>query len=81
MTRQKIRQVKSILIFFFYLKGIGHKFLSQSQRMKLDHYFNVFSRLREDIRRKRPEFGSDQDWMLHYDNGPALSSYFTQQIF
>ena len=32
---------------------------------------DVFRRLRENVRRKRPELWRSGDWFLHHDNAPA----------
>ena len=37
-------------------------------------YQEVFARLRDAVRRKRPELWENQTWMLHHDNAPALAS-------
>ena len=37
-------------------------------------YQEVLARLREAVRRKRPEFWENQTWMLHHDNAPAHAS-------
>jgi len=37
-------------------------------------------RLRESLRRKRPEKRRDGDWILHHDNTPAHTSHLVQQF-
>ena len=31
----------------------------------------VLKRLRENVRRKRPEYFANNSWILHHDNAPA----------
>ena len=40
----------------------------------------VLRRLRESVRRKRPEKWRDGDWILHHDNAPAHTSHLVQQF-
>jgi len=37
-------------------------------------YQEVLARLRDALRRKRPELWENQTWMLHHDNAPAHAS-------
>jgi hypothetical protein len=37
-------------------------------------------RLRENVRRRRPELWREQTWLLHHDSAPSHSSVFTQQL-
>jgi len=37
-------------------------------------YQEVLPRLRDAVRRKRPELWENQTWMLHHDNAPAHAS-------
>jgi len=40
----------------------------------------VLRRLRESVRRKRPEKWRDGDWILHHNNAPAHTSHLVQQF-
>jgi len=40
----------------------------------------VLRRLRESVRRKRPEKWRYGDWILHHDNAPAHTSHLVQQF-
>jgi hypothetical protein len=35
------------------------------------YYLDVVKRLREKVRRKRPELFANNSWILHHDNAPA----------
>ena len=40
-------------------------------RQSKEFYLNVLKRLREAVRRKRPEAWTNNTWMLHHNNAPA----------
>jgi len=69
MSRSKI---KVLLVVFFDWKGIvHHEFVPRGQMVNKQLYQEVLARLRDAVRRKRPELWENQAWMLHYDNVPA----------
>jgi len=39
--------------------------------VKKQFYQEILARLRDTVRRKRPELWENQTWMLHHDNVPA----------
>jgi hypothetical protein len=43
-------------------------------------YCEVLRRLRENVRRRRPELWREQTWLLHHDKAPSHTSVFTQQF-
>jgi len=72
MSRSKI---KVMLIVFFYWKGIVHReFVPRGQMVNKQLYQDVLARLKDAVRRKRPELWENQIWMLHHDNAPAHAS-------
>jgi histone-lysine N-methyltransferase SETMAR len=74
-VRQVRSNVKSMLIFFFYIIGIVHKeFLPPGQTVNGKFYCEVLKRLRESIRRKRPDKWKNNNWFLHHDNAPVHAS-------
>jgi hypothetical protein len=40
----------------------------------------LLRRLREKVRRRRPELWREQTWLLHHDNDPSHTSVLTQQF-
>jgi len=65
--------IKSMLIIFIFdIRGIVHKeFVPPGQTVNWNLYWEVFRRLRESVRHKRPEMWKNGDWLLHQDNDPA----------
>jgi hypothetical protein len=64
-------QFKTVLVCFFDHKGeVHHEFLAQGQTVNQQCYLEVLTKLRESVRRKRPELWSDK-WILHHGNAPV----------
>jgi histone-lysine N-methyltransferase SETMAR len=43
-------------------------------------YCEVLRRLRENVRRRRPELWRELTWLPQHDNAPSHTSVFTQQF-
>ena len=70
-----------MLIVFFYWKGIVHyEFVPRGETVNKQFYLNVLKRLREAVRRKRPEVWTNNTWMLHHDNAPAHASLLIRKF-
>jgi len=70
-----------MLICFFDQKGIVHKeFVPPGQRVNAAFYVEVLKRLRENVRRKRPDQWRNNTWLLHHDNAPAHAALLTRRI-
>ncbi|UYV76189.1 hypothetical protein LAZ67_13002976 [Cordylochernes scorpioides] len=60
---------KVLLVAFFENKGIvHHEYLPAGQTVIKEMYLSILRRLREAIRKKRPEKWTNGDWILHHDN-------------
>ncbi|UYV74621.1 hypothetical protein LAZ67_12000310 [Cordylochernes scorpioides] len=60
---------KVLLVAFLDNKGIvHHEYLPASQTVIKEMYLSILRRLREAIRKKRPEKWTNGDWILHHDN-------------
>ena len=71
-----------MLICFFDQKGIVHKeFVTPGQKVNAAFYVEVLKRLRENVRRKRPDKWRNNTWLLHHDNAPAHAALLTRQYF
>jgi len=69
MSRSKL---KVLLVVFFDWKGtVHHEFVPRGQMVNRQLYQEVLVRLRNAVRRKRPELWENQIWMLHHDNASA----------
>ncbi|KAL4120451.1 hypothetical protein QTP88_013142 [Uroleucon formosanum] len=74
-ARQVRSNVKTMLIVFFDIEGIIHyEFVPHGQTVNQVFYKDVLIRLRERIRKKRPEKWRNGTWFLHHDNAPAHSA-------
>ena len=71
MARQSRPQVKVIWIGFFDMEGMVHsEFLPQSTTVNFAFDEELLKRLREAVRRKRPERWRN-GWLFHHDNVPC----------
>lgn len=63
---------KAMLTVFMDYNGVVHQeFLPEGQTVNKEYYLGVMRRLREAIRRKRPELWAENSWILHHDNAPS----------
>jgi len=77
---KKARQVCSS-VKFSDIQGTVHKeFLPPGQTVNGKFYCEVLKRLREGIRRRRPDKWKNNDWFLHHDNAPAHTSLVVRQF-
>jgi hypothetical protein len=53
---------------------VHHELLHQGQTVNVWYYLEVLKRLRENVRRKRPQLWRNNSWFLHHDNAPAHAS-------
>lgn len=73
--RQSKSKIKTLLTVFFDIRGIVHyEFLPAGQTVNKEYYLAVMKRLRDAIRRKRPDLWANKSWILHHDNAPAHTS-------
>lgn len=74
-------KVKVLLTVFYDYNGIVHKeFLPPGKTVNKEYYKSVMIRLREAIRKKRPNLWRDQSWILHHDNAPAHASHLVSDF-
>lgn len=77
--KEKFRLDKSrgkvMLEVFFDYKGLIHyEFIPEGRAVNKELYVEVLRRLRDAIRRKRPEKWAENNWVLLHDNAPAHGS-------
>jgi histone-lysine N-methyltransferase SETMAR len=64
--------VKAMLTVSLDTEGVvHHEFLHQGQTVNRWYYLEVLKRLRENVRRKKPQLWRNNSWFLHHDNAPA----------
>jgi len=70
-----------LIVFFFDWKGIvHHEFVPRGEAVNKEFYLKVMKRLREAVRRKRPEAWTNKTWILHHDNAPAHASLLIREF-
>jgi hypothetical protein len=72
-------QMKTLFITFFDIKGIGHFFSFHKAKQSTKLIVETVKRLREALRRKRPELWLN-DWILHHDHVPAHKAISVKQF-
>ncbi|GFY08975.1 protein GVQW3 [Trichonephila clavipes] len=77
-SKSKQHQV-NVDCFFYYEGIVHHKYAHTGQTINKEYYVEVLKRLRNAIRRKRPQLWESGDWLLHHDNAPAHTSNLVQQ--
>ena len=80
-ARQSRSNVKVVLIVFF----IGRisfimSFFHVGQAVNTELYLIVLKRLREAVRRKRPEAWTHKTWVLYHDNAPPQASLLIREF-
>ncbi|KAG2455326.1 MOS1T transposase, partial [Polypterus senegalus] len=81
---KKSRHVRSntkvMRISFFDIDGlVHHEFVPSGQSVTGVFYVQVLQRLRDAVRRKRPDKWKGQ-WFMHHDNTPSHTSFVVQQF-
>ena len=62
-------KIKVMLVVSFDWKDhVHHEFVPRGQMVNKKFYQEVLARLRDAVRRKRPELWENQTWMLHHDS-------------
>ena len=70
-----------LLLFFFYASGgVHHEYLPEGSIVNHTYYIEVLKRLRDAIRRKRPELWRSGDCFFHHDNAHAHSALRTREF-
>ena len=80
-ARMQKSKLKTMLICFFDQEGIVHReFVPHGMTINADFYCDVLRRLRENVRRKRPQKWQNQNLIIHQDNAPAHRSFKVSQF-
>jgi len=73
---KKVQQVKSnvktmLIAFFNTDRLVHHEYIPRGQTVNKELYKTVLQRLRNVVRRHRPEKWRCGNWILHHDNAPC----------
>jgi len=80
-ARMQESKMKTMLICFFDQEGIVHReFVPPGMTVNADFYCGVLRRLRENVRRRRPQKWQNQNLIIHHDNAPAHRSFNVSQF-
>jgi hypothetical protein len=70
-----------MLTVFFDSEGVVHyEFLPQGRTVNKEYYLEVIQRLRETVRKKRPDAWRENRWMFQHDNTPSHSSFLVRDF-
>jgi len=80
-ARTQKSKFETILICFFEQEGIVHReFFPPGMMVNADFYCDVLRRLRENVRRNRPQKWQNQNLIIHHDNAPTHRSFNFSQF-
>jgi hypothetical protein len=80
-ARMNTSQVKAMIVIFFDVKGvIMIERVLEGQTVNQRYYLEVLTKLRERLRRKRPELWKKKSWILHQDNAQTYSFLAIKQF-
>ena len=75
------KKIEDVDDCFFDQEGIVHReFVPPGMTVNADFYCDVLRRLRENVRRKRPQKLQNQNLIFHQDNAPAHRSFKISQF-
>jgi len=81
IIRQSKSRVKTILMTFFYIRGIvRYEFVPTGQIVNQVYYLEVLERLREKVRLKLPELFANNSWIWHHYNAPAHTALSVREF-
>ena len=80
-ARKSRSKIKTMLIIFFEIRGvIHHEYVPAGRTVNAKFKVEVLKRLREHVRRARPELWAENAWILHQDNAPSDSALDTHEF-
>ena len=71
----QIKSQNNVADFF-----VHYEFVPTGQTVNQVYCLEVLERLREKVRRKRPELFANNSWMLHHDNAPAHTALCAREF-
>lgn len=80
-ARMSKSKLKAMLIVFFDINGIIMiDWVPEGQTVNQKYYKEVLIKLRERVRKKRPDLWKNGSWILHQDNAPAHNALSVKQF-
>jgi histone-lysine N-methyltransferase SETMAR len=80
-ARMRKSKLKAMLIVFFDIGGIiMTEWVPEGQTVNQTYYKEVLIKLRERVRKKRPDLWKNDAWILHQDNAPAHNALSVKQF-
>ena len=69
------------MLIFSYIRGsVPYEFVPTGQTVNHVHSLEVLERLRENVRRKRPELFATNSRILHHDHAPAHMALSAREV-
>lgn len=79
-ARMSRSRIKTMLVTFFDSRGLVHReYLPEGASVTAIVYIEILRRLKDSVRRKRPERYRANSWRLHHDNAPAHRAQKTKE--
>ena len=68
-----------LTVFMDYRGVVHHEFLPEDQTVSKEYCLGVMRRLREAIRKKKPDLCANNSWILHHDNAPSQNAILIRE--
>jgi hypothetical protein len=59
--------------------GITKKIILAGKTVNSEYYSDLLRQLRENVQKLQPELWRQNTWLLHHDNAPSHTSFFTRE--
>lgn len=80
-ARMSKSKLKAMLIVFFDIQGVLMiEWVPEGKTVNQQYYKEVLIKLRERVRKKRPDAWKNCSWILHQDNAPAHNALSVKQF-
>lgn len=79
-TPKQVKSEGDAHCFLRYSRCDHYEFLPEGQTVYKEYYLAVLRRLREKIRRQRPELWEENSWILHDDNAPSHRAHVVTEL-
>jgi len=80
ITEKQIKNQSHVDGFFDCHGIVHHEFAPKGKTVNAAFYVEILKRLRDRVRRVRPELWEGRRWILHHDNAPAHSALMVREF-